>query len=319
MKTPYDTIEDWSPAGRARLILEQGTYVRLLLDEALTVFIERKGVSLSAFRFHGEDPVTEAVEWCVERFLTADIDPTRLHPNSRTLKIFTEVGFWLAQRESIRGYKRVMAESFAMRNLAEGTCSGEPTDLVDRVERWATRLGASLRQLRHRTCEDLVGFWLQGTARLRAKVLGHGTDHPNVGVGQSPKERSFHIGDAMFRFLVLHLEMLSPLVDTSRRACALALFTPCSNAPPYRLPDQVVAEKLSLRTGREASKIWKAGLTDFLVKCLDLAEMHPDEADEPLDVFLGRESLRSSLLHLYKLDSASLMDRIARIPVGDCS
>jgi hypothetical protein len=95
----YESIEDFGVEARTRLVDTRGDEIRLLLDSAFSDFVDAEpDVSLAAFGFHGDDPIVDAVRWAMDRFASADLDVSRIHPGSRSFRIFTEVRFWLAQK-----------------------------------------------------------------------------------------------------------------------------------------------------------------------------------------------------------------------------
>lgn len=317
-QSPYTPIHDWSPRGRRRLVEERGDELRLLLDLAFTEFVDHHDVPLSAFRFgrDGGDPVTEAVEWCIERFQSGHIDPARLHVESRTTRLFTEVAFWLAQRETGLGFRRVMATWSARNNSDEalrGTVSPAAADLSYTLEDVRGRLASTLRLLARSTCEDLVTGWLLGTASERADWFDW-PDTPAQPIEWSPKQRSLYVADALFRFFVLLeclLDQESP--HPSDVVASLSLFSPCSNEPPYRLPDAAVAIELTLDGSRQASRLRKTGTCRLIQLCLGLA----GDGEPSLRRELARLHLRPSLLHQHNLnDQAELRTLLRSLPAA---
>lgn len=213
----YDPIEDWSPEGRRRLVETRGDEIRALLDLAFTDFVDSQGVGLSAYGFYQDDPVGEAVEWAMDRFMAAELDPSRLHPGSRSFRLFTEARFWLHQKVGRNGYARIQSGSvgayaqYAKDDEQQGV---EPESALahEKVEAFGKRLAITLRTLRHNTCADLVGFWLGATKTLRREWFGWrelGEISKEVS-GLSKKQRSFYGHDAMFRFLCFLHELVPP-------------------------------------------------------------------------------------------------------------
>ncbi|TKC96483.1 hypothetical protein [Polyangium fumosum] len=169
----YDPIDDWTPEGRRRLVEARGDEIRALLDLAFTDFVETHEVGLSSFGFRGDDPVSEAVEWSMKRFVDADIDPAYLHPGSRSLRLFTEARFWLHQKVGREGYGRLLAAPRSPEVPREEAHGGEGDGLdPGAVEEFGKTLAATLRTLGHRTCADLAGFWLEATRTLRRAWFG---------------------------------------------------------------------------------------------------------------------------------------------------
>lgn len=315
---PYEPIRDWSPEGKRRLVEEHGAQLRLLLDEAFTVFVERTGIGLAAFRFSGDEPTNEAVDWSINRFLTANIDPSKLHPGSQSWRIFTEVKFWLSQREGKAGFQRIVTRRTAPteaadreRPPADDDTPTVPSEL-DRA-RIRKRMVQGFITLRDRTCAALAGWWLAGTARLRHDVFAP-EDPPsewaNAGADAealTAKQRSFFIADALFRYLALFAGFVRDDGDDSHRACAYTWFSPCENRPPYEVDRESVREAMNGLPSRTMTTLRHDGVTTLIRRCTELAEPLPDDESDPMKLTLARHSLRLSLLHRFKIDDASLV------------
>ena len=249
----YDPIHDWTQEGRLRLLAERGYEIRLLLDEAFSNFCDQD--ELAPFGFRGEDPVAQAVEFAIERFASArTIDPAQLHASSRSTRLFTEVRWWLAQKVGVRAYRRIAAQvrsrvrseqgrdgSREVQAVSIGASIGDPEEVLTA---FSQRLGEVLSSLRERTCIDLVGYWLEGTAELRTRWFGAQREYGRPGGGLSGKQRSFHRRSALFRFLCLFHDVLDDSEGLEYRAVALTLFSPCPNQPPYRVPDRSVTDRI---------------------------------------------------------------------------
>lgn len=317
----YEPIANWSREGRARLVREQGDRMRALLEAAFETFVAEEGVALRAFRFHGDDPIPEAVEWCVERFQTADLDPARLHEGSRSWRIFTEVGFWLAQREGKAGYRRALVRRAMGANaldrvaLADESPEAVASNHVD-VQRMRERIVGGAILLRDTCCAALVGWWLVGSARERRAWFAD-DEQPDPWDGafaadppRNPKERSFHVADALFRYLALFAGLVQHEGgDLSHRACVRTWFDRCSNEPPYEVARVAVRAALGDLPSRQMTTLRHDGVTTLIRRCLALAERPSDDGD-PRVRALARSSLRLSLLHRFKIEDAALTDRI---------
>jgi len=295
--------------------------MRALLEAAFETFVAKAGVGLEAFRFYGDEAVAEAVDWCVDRFRTADLDPARLHAGSCSWRLFTEVGFWLAQREGKAGYRSALARravgALALAWVASADESPEAiaSNHVD-VRRVRERIVGGVTTLRDTCCAALVGWWLVGSARLRRAWFTDdepsdlwdtaiAAEHP-----RNPKARSFHVADALFRYLALFAGLVQrDGADESHRACVQTWFDRCSNEPPYEVGRAAVRAALSGLPSRQMTTLRHDGVTTLLRRCLALAELPPDDGD-PLVRALARSSLRRSLLHRFKIEDAGLTERI---------
>jgi len=314
----YEPIRDWSVEGRRRLVDEHGVELRLLLDEAFTVFVEKTGIGLAAFRFRGDDPTSEAVAWCIERFLTVDLDPSKLRAGSRSWRLFTEASFWLSQREGAAGYRRIVTRRVAPIEAADRELSppaeAVPTVLGDLdAERCRERLVRGLRALRDRCCAALAGWWLAGTARLRRDVFAP-EDPPSdwaLAVAaeddSTSKQRSFFMADALFRYLALLAGLVRDDGDEPHRACVRTWFSPCEDRPPYEVDRARVCAALGGVPSRTMTTLRHDGVTTLIRRCAELAGRPLDDASPRLEVTLARHSLRLSLLHRFKIDDAGLV------------
>jgi len=280
----YEPISDWTQPARAALVETRGAEIRLLLDTAFTELCDTR--DLAAFGFRGDDLVASAVEWCVARFAQGELDPGRLPVASRSFRLFTEVHFWLAQKVGAHQLNRLLqppqpalpTSALGVEDLLAGLREG---------------LGRALRTLRHRTCADLVTYWLRGSQRVLAllgkKVPGEAPLPP-----ASNKTRlSVHVHDARFRFQCLYRHLVD---DTSSRLEAVAvreiLFSACENAVPYRRPAAEVAPALPgpTRGAREIRHLCQDGAAELLATLVERLSSSPDGVVERLDWMLGREA-----------------------------
>lgn len=307
MEEPYERICDWSVEGRTALVAERRQELALLLDEAFTLFIERSGVPLSAFGFRGEgDPVTEAVEWCLQRFATADLDPAKLQRGSDSFRLFTEPAFWLSQKVGARGFRAIMGRRPQLQPLdEERAAGGEATDL-SALKR---RVALGLRAFRQRTCASMVGFWLHGSRKLCGTWFGWtAPDLPR----EPAKQRSFHVADALFRFLVIFAALVE-LDAQPERVAAASLLSPCPDSHPYRAVDAEVLEAECLSGRRALERLRREGVERWLHRCIVQADRPLELATDPLITGLARMSLMKSLLHLYKIDEPRIVSNMSRV------
>ncbi len=308
----YEPIADWSREGRRRLVEVRGAHLRVLLDEAFTQAVDG-GLSLASFRFHGEDSVTEAVEWCIARFEAMDLDPGRLHPESRSLRLFTEVAFWLAQREGVAGYRRATRAPRAEGHTTLNNAREDVDDALDQ-QRHLDRVRKGLNALHDRCCASLVAWWLEGAADLRRVLFApHDTPAtwpPCAAEKHSPKERSFHIADALFRYYALFTGLVQDHDDElPHRACVLTWFSPCGEEPPYEVSREAVRAVLHDMPSRQMTTLRHEGVRALIRQCTDHA-VAALRCDVALDRHLARASIRASVLHRFKVDDEELSRRI---------
>lgn len=323
----YEPINDWSLEGRRRLVEERGDQIRLLLDAAFTDFTDERGVNLREFRFRGEDPVTDAVEWSVEYFLRPHIDVEKLHTKSRSMRLFTEASFWLVHRESIAGYRRILARAQRggpTSDAASDTSTSPDVLTATRVDarRFRERIIAGVLALRDACCASLVGWWLVGMARQRR--LWFASDDPWTAWAdavalddRSPKQRSFHVADALFRYFALFANLVQrDSNDLPHRACVLTWFTPCEDRPPYEVARRLVREALGGLPSRQMTTLRNDGVESLVRRCVELAGRSENGSD-PLEDALSRASLRLSVLHRFHIEDAAIgraIDALERHP-----
>ncbi len=314
---PYEPITDWSREGRQRLVESRGALLQSLLDEAFSQAVDG-GLSLANLRFHGDDPVTEAVEWCIRRFETMDLDPARLPPGSRSLRLFTEVRFWIAQREGAAGARRATraprSEPTALPHDTQ-----EAADIDRERQLQCDRVHAGLLTLRDRCCAALVGWWLEGANDLRKALFApHDGPHlwPPRDATRSPKARSFHTADALFRYYAMFVGLVRDAdAEPTHRACVLTWFSPCGDEPPYEVAREVVRAALDDMPSRQMTTLRHEGVRVLIHQCTGHAEAAVG-CDSGLDRHLARVSLRASVLHRFKVDDAALSGRIKALAAG---
>lgn len=306
----YKDITDWSTNGRARLVREHETEIRLLLDCAFTDFAEVH--ALAPFGFDANDPVSQAVEWSLARFQTMDLDANRLRQASRSFRLFTEARFWLAQKVGSVGYRRIIASQ-----AAEQASELEPVDLKGSLvssallEAFLDRLAGSLRQLFECTCSDIVFYWLHGTEKLRSSWFGWCSEPLPDRLLRSKKQRSLHVHDALFRFQVLHQRVLRQVDDEDMAllAASLAYLRGCANESPYRKSDAEVSRELEQRGHPKPTSVRRlreGGLSTLLSRLISRAEegaQEPAEADQ----MLLANSLALTTLHALDLEGVSAL------------
>ncbi len=319
----YDPIDDWTPEGRIRLVAARGDEIRALLDLAFTEFVETHEVGLSSFGFRGDDPVGEAVEWSMKRFVDADINPAHLHPGSRSLRLFTEARFWLHQKVGREGYGRLLAAprspEVPREEAHDGGEEGGPD--LSAIEAFGKTLALTLRTLGQRTCADLIGFWLEATRTLRREWFGW-RDRGEVsgkGAALSKKTRSFYGHDAMFRFLCFLHDLVPPEPEElADRALLLTTLSPCENTPPYRVPDGAVLPllaRLGVQGPREVAHLRKEGAKQCMRRCAERAFPRAlATAAEMLAAELTRQSLGPTTLHALGIeDDIPLREQIGAL------
>lgn len=307
----YEPIEDFSREGRRRLVEERGEEIRLLLDKAFTEFLDAEpDVSLAAVGFRGDDPVFDAVEWAVKRFAAGDLDPAKLSEGSRSFRLFTEVRFWLSQKAGRPGYDRLVA---AAKRAPDATPpeknASAGADPNREVLDFGQALADALPSFQARTCADLVGYWLEGTKRLRRDWFGWRDrgELSEAAERRSKKQRSIHTHDAMFRFLCCFLQLV-PAASSVAADVALELtcLSGCPDRSPYRRPDRHVCGELArfgVRGPRQVSALRKEGARSFLHRCLNRACDDIDTARGRLTSALAQKSLSATTLHALEIEN----------------
>jgi hypothetical protein len=302
----YDPIDDFSHDGRRRLVDTRSEEIRVLLDLAFSSFVDEHPVGLCAFGFHEDDPVAGAVEWAMRRFVEADIDPGQLHPGSRSFRLFTEVRFWLCQKVGREGYDGIMAAAASPERTQSERDEAEEhaAALESTIDAFGRELAGVLSALRARTCADMVGYWLEGTRRLRRDWFGwrERGELSGMGAALSKKQRSFYVHDSMFRFLCCFHRLVPGAPDEAReRALELTSLSPCENEPPYRVPDRTVVghlEGFGVKGPREVARLRKEGARIFVVRCLDRAQTEAlGAACDRMAAELTHRSLSPTTLH----------------------
>lgn len=300
----YEPIDDWAPQARACLVSERQAEIEMLLDESIARYVDAGG-SLADYGFHADDPVAEMTQWCLARFRDPEVsfDPTRLSAPSRSMRIFTEVDYWLSQRSTIEGHRaRRRARPIGTRSHAHEAPSND-SEALD-VTSFAARLRDGARALRDRTCAALVGWWLRGSRRLRRELLGHDADE---GWGKAPaedldsaKEMSFMVADSLFRYYALWIGAVDRDGDDAHRACVETWFRPCPNRRRYEVPLDAVRDRLGGHPPRYVSNLRHAGVAALIRACA--ARARTDADGEILDRLLAGTSLRKSLKERFKVD-----------------
>ncbi|WP_342381245.1 hypothetical protein NVS55_16420 [Myxococcus stipitatus] len=319
-------ITDWSREGRAALVQEHREVLALLLHHSLARMAEPYGEQslLDAFRF---DTLEDAVDWCLERFATGNLDPGQLSQSSRTWRLFSQPHFWLSQREGSAGFRRKMQMLEEARwNDAACSKSPEPTDepvLGPGVQQLIQRLYRTLSELRTRTCPDLVTWWLRATEELRAQWF----DLPVPETAHEPsakKDRSLHVHNAQFRFASLFCKLLHWGKDMPPEQLAVRewLFSPCRNHPPYWRTEEEIAAAMPLQVPKEkraVQRLRREGVRALLHQLLNTLDEPPDLADAIalMEWTLLRKSVTRTTLATFSLDegaSPELERRIEALP-----
>lgn len=328
MVAEYPAITGWSKQERSALVQEHRELLAALLHQAFSSLAERYGEQglLDAFRFETLD---DAVDWCLERFATGDLDPGKVSPPLRTWRLFTVPGFWLAQREGRAGYLRKIATLKAAGERATEHSpdlehQGELQDQADApgaldikrlIEGWAD----TLRKLLNCTCPSLVIWWLRATEGLRAGWF----DLPIPDLTMEPvskKTRSVLAHDALLRFQGLHRALVQEgdSVGLAHLAVREWLFRPCRDVPPYRRSEKEIAEELpevAPRDERTIQKLRRQGVEALIFKLVDEAGRIPSQ-EEPVALAewqLLRQSLTKTTLVAFKLDEGSRPELDQRI------
>lgn len=315
-------IEDWSAGARAGLVATHGDEMRVLLDKAFSDLLEERDVSLSRYGFNKtDDPVTEAVAWCVERFATGDLDGGQLPAESRSFRLFTQPGFWLAQKVGAQAHVAIQRERRSRTPYSDLVHSVPATSAARDAGRCLAALeedaARTLSRLHTSTCADMVALWLQGTTKMRSEWFGWDADATVAGLS-SASEASKRTADALFRFLVLFWGLLAradrPL---SVRVCQGSCFSPCDNAAPYWNDPRVAARPLGVATPSEAKQLRKDGVVLLLGACVERAQdPGPDgEAGHRLRAAFTRRTLKKSVVDLYRLGpvGAELFEYLADV------
>lgn len=323
MKDVFEPIADWSPEARRRLVAERGDELRELLDKTFWEFSTT--AELAPFGFRGEDPVDEAVAWCIERFSSdKGVDPGRLW--SRSFELFTQVPWWLSQKVGTNAYRRIRATQ------QQPTSSREPADARDAfapvaaseqaqaLRDFKRAVARTLRTLCRRTCPDVVGFWLRGTERLRAHLFrwrGRG-QLSGPAAASSASKASKRRADALFRFMVLHQDALAE--DESVAAVEVTMLSPCENRAPYRVSDRLAATdpRVMTPTGRGVAAERKAGCAELLGRLTGWLHEPPSGVAGRLEWVLGLASVSLTTVAALGLDASpsvsGLKARIASLP-----
>ncbi len=265
----YIPITDWTVAGRASFYAEHQWTVQDLLDHSFTQFIDDGG-SLATYGFRSEDRITEAVEFCVERFTTGALDGNKIRAEDRSTRLFTRVPFWLVQKVGRKAYRArqhrrlepVWSDSWSEtvpdnRLLADLRRSSE-LGVV------AGTMGRTLGELQAKTCSALVGAWLRGSERWRGPLMGDlnvGSDRTESGAATLSRVQA----DALLRFLVLGAMLAAGLDANAARVIETSWFDRAEDASHYRRPDAEVARRLELPGSRWASQQRKSA-TEQLVR-----------------------------------------------------
>ena len=299
-------IEDWSLEGRRAFIEEHRWSITFALDEAFTAFLEDNPVaSLTEYGFGRDgDPITEAVEFCIDRFENGDIDESKIYPAHRGCILFTRVEFWLAQKVGKQAYKRIRAERIAHANTMDHEHEAVDEDTHSAGEMFANkefteRLFAVMPLFVERVGRDMLGAWLVGTAGMRGALFGW-DDMPPTPRHWSKKKRSVLIADALFRLLDVYFEDLEPVdkLCMDRAAYELCTRAPFDDSTNYRRSDRSVSDAFA-RGVREITRARKRAVVALSRKRLD--DLGGDDLSFWEQVLI-RSSLRRSIVEAHRLD-----------------
>lgn len=310
----FEAIVDWSPEGRRRLVEERGLEIRLLLDQAFSDYADQR--ELGWYGFRDRDPVAEAVEWALERFATIpEVDPAKLARGLRGFGLFVCAKWWLAQKVGKIGYQARSALTISdIRGIEVGAEVDSAAPILDG---FAQRLSGTLKELRDRTCDDLVGFWLEATEPWRRDWFGwRESAASSVGDGLSSKTRSFRAHDATFRFALLFRD---GLVDQSppHEVVTATMLSPCANEAPYRVPDREVAKVMAARVSgpREVGQLRKAGTAALVLGLCALLARRPEEPVAHLEWTILRRSISPTTLHALDIEGTpGLGEAVTALP-----
>jgi hypothetical protein len=310
----YRPIPDWSPEGRREIVDRHEVEMVAILEEAFTNFMDEPASSLAAYGFEGDDPVMEAAKWALGRFRDGELDSERINSEDRSFRIFTRVNFWLTQKVGILAFRRLHGVKARIQNGGEAA-----TELATQgsvvVEREAPLAVVQvLRRLANQTCASMVGFWLQGTEKMRSHWFDWQVKTPAPPADLSPKDRSLSVADALFRFAVLFTSLVPKGDDPAAKACLLTWFSPCEDRHPYRVSEAVVAKQLSLESPRAAERLRHKGMVELIRIVLSAAERTVEVRVRDVDGAILRSSLRKGLLNAYKIEDSEITRRLEILP-----
>ena len=282
--SPRHWIQDLTDEGRRAWLSDHEAVARLRLDDTFTRANER--YHLDAFGFRSDDPVSEAVEWAIERFRTG-IDLAKVRRAHRNERLFEQMNFWLEQKVGKRGIAGVKGRadrrnarrrSRKPRKLDEAETSLPSAKLTDEAR---GHLARALHALSTRTCNAMVAYWLEAADRL--KIAQGGELDPRDSMA-SKGMRSRYRSLAVFRWTALLLDEVDPVdPDTVEQACGAAYFSPCSDRRPYRNTDAVVVRQVPDLASAGAYSVKAAvreGAAYLLERLLDRSERTPADEDQ---------------------------------------
>lgn len=307
----FRVIDDWSLAARAELATGDGDQIRALLDASFSTLLDERDVSLARYGFNKtDDPVSEAVSWCMDRFATGDLDPAQIDPQHHSFRLFTQPGFWLAQKVGARAHAAIRHEQRRRVEVDERIDAASSDDAAEDARQSVSTLESdavrTLPRLHASTCANMVTFWLQGTVKIRGEWFGWAVEAPDPPVA-SASEASKRMADALFRFLVLFWEMLAgPDRALSVQVCEASCFSPCKNAAPYWNDPSEAARPLGVVAASDAKRLRKDGVVALLGACVDRAhDPGTERGTHPrLRAAFTRRTLRKSLVDVYRLGPA---------------
>lgn len=315
-----DEITDWSVEGRREYVERRRDAIRWTLWESFSMFNDDpQNPPLSAFGFRGDAPEESAVEFVLERFQSDGFDGSRIWREHRSMKLFTRVPFWLQQKVGEQAYGARLGEwsgrSAETPHFAEAAVE-TPATVADaaRHDTALKRMSDSLRALRERTCAPLVGEWLGASTRL-LKAMGLLASPTKAAAferssdGVKPTERSLRRADALFRYLVLYLELLDGHNDRDNHVLEAELLAGTPDDPPYRVNASVVAACFGLPHWKAVAQARNRAILVLLDRALSVAESD----EQSFEVAVARFSCKASLLHRYKIENGPT-ERMKALP-----
>lgn len=289
-----DSPIDFDPAARRRLVESQGDAIRALLGKGFDLLVDR-GLSLEPFGF----PSTlDAVDWAIDRFATAQLDPLRLR--TRNWRLFTQGRFWLSQKVGIAAFKRICAEQGASGPIpTQAPVPESPSDSEHAQEELQRKAGVTLGAL-HRLVKapGLIADWLEGTKKLRRDWFVGLSSSIEAVPYETKKEKSVRKHDAMFRYQCVAHDLVDAAHDAERAQIVAWLFSPSPNTVPFR-----AKRERELGTRRHVEELRRDGIAALLVIIADELKV----ADERIWDLFRRAHASSGItlttLHLFSLDA----------------
>lgn len=314
VKNPYLPITDWSKEGRRALVAAHEQKIKLYLDEAFTTFLDNPTSSLEHFGFGKKnDAISEAVNFCLDRFVNGDIDPQKLHAHDRSFRLFTRVHFWLAQKVGAQAFSRLIRPQ---RHIDYSDEQHSPIEThKGSVEMFIGDLACAMPCFQKRNNNVMVQAWLEGASKLLTICTGAKAqqDAPLPG---SSKARSMLIADALFRFLNVYFKAFTPAQlekHPSRPIYDQCTCSPFDNDKNHRRDDRAVAKNMNINT-RDVTQHRKDAVLSYMDDYLTLLDERRD-----LETALIKHSLRVSILHVHRIEDEDYKTRLRALKQADPS